>query len=225
MAKKNTRKAAKKLISLLLVEGETDEIFYKQIKKIFLSNCRVVIQRNLGGLYNVNRKIIERITSFIQQHPDEIIRVYCCLDRESRHGDTPGFDINIIKKYIKDEKIKTVLSIDLIQATQQIESWFLYDIEGIYSFLAVPTAERNPNAFKPPERYSYKDLQRLFERYGKTYNKGKRAGHFIEKLNIKKINTNCEELRKGIELIKSQSGDATNNLFQKSSHHKTLSSN
>ena len=138
---------------------------------------------------------------------------YCCFDRESRYGEVPGFDIKKIKKYVNDAKLKSVLSIDLITATQQIESWFFYDIEGIYVYLKVPKSHRRLNAFRPPEKFDYRDLQRLFERYGKTYMKGKRAESFINKLDIKKIVCNCKELREGIQLIQSQAEDLTNHLF------------
>jgi hypothetical protein len=112
-----------------------------------------------------------------------------------------------------DENIEEVLSIDAIIAIQQIESWFFYDIGGIYSFLRVPKAQRKLKAYKPPERYGYKELQRLFERFGKTYSKGKRAGNFIDHLDLGVIVDNCKELQRGIERIRVQSGDISNHLF------------
>jgi hypothetical protein len=213
MVTEGHRKISKKPISLLLVEGETDEIFYKQVKTKLLTDYRCSIVKNLGGNYNINARVIERIDNYLQQHQDEKIRVYCCLDRESRYGQVPEFDIKRIKKYIKDENIRSVLSIDLIRATQQIESWFFYDVERIYGFLRVPRAQRKPRAFNPPEKFCYMDLQRLFERYGETYNKGKKAANFINHLNIEKIVSNCKELREGVQLIQSHADDLTNHLF------------
>ena len=190
--------------SLLLVEGETDEIFYERIKKDYLKDCRVIIH-DLKGLFNVNKKVVNKIVSASQKNKGTGFRIYCCLDRESRDGRTPGFDMNVIKKQIKDRNIKGLISIDAIITTQQIESWFFYDITNIYKFLKVPKAKRKANAFSPPEKYTYKDFQRLFERYGKTYNKGKRAANFIEHLDINNIVSNCKELNDGIEKIKKQS--------------------
>jgi len=212
MAKKQKAKLIKKPISLLLTEGDTDEIFYNRIKDDFLTGCRITVE-NIHGLYNINLKIMSRIVDYSKKHEDEIIRVYCCLDRESRYGQVPEFDVKIITKYVKDENIKKILSINSIIATQQIESWFFYDIDGIYVFLNVPKSRRKPTSFKPPERFGYKHLQRLFERYNKTYTKGKRAEYFINQLDVNKIASNCNELREGIELIKSQSNDLTNHLF------------
>ena len=196
------KRKSKNPLSLLLVEGYTDEVFYNLIKKKFLADCRITLF-NIKGLYNVNNDIIDKILDFCQNHNDEKIRVYCCLDRESRYGQTPGFDLEVIRKYIKG-KANNVLSIDTIIATQQIESWFFYDIEGIYKFLKVPRTKRKPKRYQPPEKFGHKELQKLFENYGNSYNKGKRCAGFINQLDIKKIISNCQELKKGIELIKSQ---------------------
>lgn len=205
MAKPQNKGSHEKHMSLLLVEGRTEVVFYKRIQDTLLRSCRSTI-RDLEGLYNIDKKIISHIVDYAGIHEDEKIRVYCCLDRESRYGEVPEFNLEKIRKYIEDKQIENVLSIDLIKATQQIESWFLYDIEGIYTFLKVPTATRKPNAYKPPERFGSKDLQHLFERYNKIYSKGKRCENFINHLDIEKIVRECRELREGIKLIKSQAG-------------------
>jgi hypothetical protein len=212
MSQKDGKDVTKKPVSFLLAEGSTDEIFYNKVKVSHLRDCRATI-RELHGLRNINAKVIDQIVGYIQAHKDEVIRVYCCLDRESRYGEVPGFDIKKVEKYIKDCNLTSVLSIDLITATQQIESWFFYDIEGIYVYLKVPKSKRSLNAFRPPEKCGYRDLQRLFERYGKTYTKGKRAESFINKLDVDKIVCTCKELREGIRIIQSQAGDLTNHLF------------
>ena len=55
MAKVQRKGYYKAPISLLLVEGETDEVFYYRIKESCLvsKKCRVTIH-NLKGLFNVN---------------------------------------------------------------------------------------------------------------------------------------------------------------------------
>jgi len=212
MSQEDGKEVIKRPVSLLLAEGSTDEIFYKKVKISHLRGCRATV-RELHGLRNINAKVIDQIVGYSQAHKDEVFRVYCCLDRESRYGEVPGFDIKKIEKYIKDGNLTNVLSIDLITATQQIESWFFYDIKGIYTYLTVPKSQRRINAFRPTARFGYRDLQRLFERYGKTYTKGKRAESFIYKLDIEKIVSNCTELREGIQLIQSQAEDLTNHFF------------
>ena len=197
----------------MLVEGETEVVFYKRIQDAFLRSCRSTIY-DLKGLLNVNKKIINRIVDYAGNHEDEKIRVYCCLDRESRYGEVPGLNIGRIKKHIKDARIMNVLSVDLIRATQQVESWFLYDIENIYGFLRVPNHERNLRAYNPPEGFGYKDLQRLFERYGKSYSKGKNGENFVNHLDIEKLARECRELRDGINLIRAQATNPQSHIFR-----------
>jgi len=204
-------------ISLLLVEGETDELFYYRIKESCLDSkkYRVTI-RNLKGIFNINKKVINKVEEYCEKHTDELVRIYCCLDRESREGKTPGFELKTIVREIHECNIESVLSIDAIIATQQIESWFFWDMETIYKCLRVARSRRKKNAYRPPDRYTYHDMIRLFRNYGKVYNKGKkRCGYFIRQLNLDIIIRNCSELRKGIEKIKSQANDTTTHLFKK----------
>jgi hypothetical protein len=200
-------------ISLLLVEGDTDELFYKRIKNSFLNNHRITI-RNLEGLFNINKKVVNAIYNYCQQHKDEQVKVYCCLDRESREGKTPGFKLKTIIRDIHKYDIRFVLSIDAIIATQQIESWFFWDMETIYKYLKVARSRRRKNAYRPPERYTYHDMIKLFRDHGKAYNKGKKCGYFIQQLDLDTIIKNCSELRDGIEKIKSQATNTTNYLFK-----------
>jgi len=193
--------STKSPISLLLVEGDTDVIFWTRIKAAYLNECRIII-RNLEGNFNINKKVLDKVDGFCETHTDEYVRVYCCLDRESRDGRVPGFVLRIIRRKIQQRNIRSVLSIDAILATQQIESWFFWDIETIYTHLTVPHSRRRTNAYRPPERYTYHDMVKLFRVYNKTYNKGKRCKHFIDQLNLERIIENCRVLREGIELIK-----------------------
>ena len=216
MAKAQGKGYHKPPISLLLVEGETDELFYYRIKESCLASkkYRVTI-RNLKGLFNINKKVINKVEEYCEKHTDELVRIYCCLDRESREGKTPGFELKTIVRKIRERNIESVLSIDAITATQQIESWFFWDMETIYKCLKVKHSQRKRNAYRPPDRYTYHDMIKLFRNHGKTYNKGKRCGYFIRQLNLDIIIRNCSELRQGIEKIKSQAKDMTNHLFSK----------
>lgn len=212
MAKDSQQRTGSNLISLLLVEGETDEIFYNRIKSEIITDVRNTVD-NLRGLYNINRKIIDKIFRYSNNNPNELIRVYCCIDRESCDKPPPEFDLDLIKKHIREQSFTNILSIAPVLANKQIESWFFHDIENIYQFLRTPRAQRNTAAFNPPQSYGYIDLQRLFKRYNKTYSKGRRAGNFIQHLDLGKICSNCVELREGIELIKSQANNLSNHLF------------
>jgi hypothetical protein len=109
--------------------------------------------------------------------------------------------------------MKCILSVDAILADPDIESWFFYDIEGIYKLLGVRKSQRSTKKYRNPNNLCKKDLQQLFRRFDKLYLPGRRATHLINSLDIKKIVCNCKELREGIQLIQSQAEDLTNHLF------------
>lgn len=142
MARAQGKGSTKSPISFLLVEGDTDVIFWTRIKSAHLNECRITI-RNLEGNFNINKKVLDKVEGFCETHTDEQVRVYCCLDRESRHGKVPGFDLRTISREIQQRSIRSVLSIGAIRATQQIESWFFWDIETIYTHLKVPRSREN----------------------------------------------------------------------------------
>jgi hypothetical protein len=130
-----------------------------------------------------------------------VVRIYCCIDRESR-DQNPPVDINYLAKTFDIGSRKCcVLSVDKIIATQMIESWFFHDMDGIYKFLSTPHSKRKYHKFKTPEKLTHIDLANLFIRSGKIYIKGKRCQNFINHLNIDKIYKACEELQEGIRLI------------------------
>lgn len=122
MARAQGKGKVKGPISLLLVEGYTDVLFWERVKSTFFSGeeYRVTIV-NLKGLYNINRKVVDKLYLFCSQHYDEVVKAYCCVDRESREGTTPGLDLGVIRKNIQEKDIKCVLSVDAILATQQMK--------------------------------------------------------------------------------------------------------
>ncbi len=195
--------AGQKEVALFFVEGDTEEEFYSILFKDYLPAIpKSVI--NLKGIYNIHRKVLGKTEAFLHRHNDKVIRVYCCIDRESREHNPP-LDIEELRTSFKANKgFKRVLSADAIIATQMLESWFFHDMEGIYKFLRVPNKERNPTKFSPPEKFTHIHLAKLFERYGKTYIKGHKCANFISNINIDDIYKKCRELRDGLELIKRQ---------------------
>ncbi|MCM2356877.1 MAG: DUF4276 family protein [Geobacteraceae bacterium] len=201
-----TRAAARqKEVALIYVEGDTEEEFYTELLKKYLNGIPKSV-RNMNGIYNIHRKVLGKTEAFLYSHKETVVRVYCCIDRESRDHNPP-LDIDELRKSFKEIKgFKRVLSVDAIIATQMLESWFFHDMEGIYKFLRVPRKERNPSKFTPPEKFTHIHLAKLFERYDKTYIKGHKCANFISNLDIENIYNNCRELREGIELIKRQAG-------------------
>lgn len=188
-------------VALINVEGETDEIFYQKIAKKYLGNVPRRIS-NLRGNYNIHGKIFDKTLQYLLNNQDKQVRVYCCVDRENRYQNPPLNKKILEEKFFTDKDFKgNVLSVDVIIATQMIESWFFYDMDGIYKFLRVPVKERKPKKFNPVEKLTSYDLSHLFKRYGKVYIKGKKCGYFIESLDIDKIYKKCNDLKNGINLI------------------------
>jgi len=203
-SKQYHKKETSNEVSLIFVEGDTDEIFYKKTFNELVGNFpRKTF--NLKGNHNLFRKIADKTAVFINIDKKAKVRVYCCIDRESRYDDPP-LDLNFLRETFYSEITfnKRILSADTIIATQMIESWFFHDIEGIFNFLRVPHRDRNPDKYKPIEKFTDKDLSRLFFYYKKIYIKGKRCENFVEHLDLSKIYNECEELQQGIDLIKSR---------------------
>jgi hypothetical protein len=186
------------VLTVLLVEGPTEEIFYGRVKAEHLDHACSVKIECIEGLYNVNTKILQALTT---KHKDQRVRAYCCLDRESRYASVPVFDLGFIRRDLRQKGASNVLSVDAIIATRMIESCFFYDVAGIYAHLRVPRAQRQPKKYRPPEKFCVEDLKDLFRRYGKNYIEGDRAENFINKLDLKKIVRECASLRDGINLI------------------------
>jgi len=210
LARSRGNRRATKPLSVLLVEGDTELLFYERVKAQCLRPSNRITIRHIGGLFNVNGKILRVLTS---EYEDRMVRAYCCLDRESRSAPTPEFDLTLIRDELKARNVTNVLSVDAVIATQMIESWFFYDIAGIYAYLKVPKAKRKVRAYSPPEKFREKDLKALFRRYGKNYQEGKRTKPFIDQLDIAAIAADCEELKEGIAMINRQARDETSYLF------------
>jgi hypothetical protein len=184
--------------ALIYLHGDTEEEFFKKVFDKYLKGVR----RHIKNIKGDNRKVLSNTAYFLSGHSNVYVRVYCFLDRESRYGTPPLNEGNLIKIFHSDPRFeKRVLSCNVIIATQMIESWFFYDIEGIYRYLKVPRRERHTSKYSPPERFSCYDLSKLFARYGKAYIKGKKCACFVDHLDIDRIHRNCQNLRDGIALI------------------------
>lgn len=189
-----------KEVALIFVEGDTEVEFYKKLAELYLRGVPKAIV-NLHGIHNVHRNVLGKTEAFLHQHRDITVRIYCCIDRESRDHNPP-LDIVELRTTLKERKdFKRVLSADAIIATQMIESWLFYDIDGIHKFLKVPHSSRNSTKFTPPEKFTHLDLSKLFARFNKVYIKGRKCANFINNLDIGKIYRNCKELSVGLNLI------------------------
>jgi hypothetical protein len=201
-----------KPVSLLILEGDTEEIFYAIVKNRFLHNIRFK-RANINGQGNVNKDILGEIYKYTYNNRSDFVRIYCCIDTERQKCSATPFDLVFVREQVQARQMKCVLSVGAILADPDIESWFFYDINGIYKFLGVRKSQRGIKKYRNPKNLCKKDLQQLFRRFEKIYLPGRRATHFINSLDIEKIVGNCKELQEGIHLIQSQAGDMTNHLF------------
>ena len=212
MAEQRTAQIQKRLTSLLILEGYTEQVFYPLLRDQFFKNIRIEL-RNIKGQGNINKDILSEIYKYTYNNPCDLVRAYCCIDAKEQERSATPFDLSEIHQRARERKMVQVLSIKEILANPEVESWFFHDIEGIYKFLGTKVSQRNPKKYSNTRNLCKKDLERLFHMSGKEYLPGKRAENFINNLDIAKIVSGCQELREGIALIKSQADNLTNHLF------------
>jgi hypothetical protein len=177
--------------ALILVEGETEVEFIGQIAQMRFRHHPKSI-KNLYGNFSINRKILDKIVQFTQKNPHKPFFVLVCIDKERRG--LPLINLDAINTELKKKAIET--EVIPILAELMTESLFFVDIDGIYTFLRAPHAQRKPGNFKNFRRLTHVDLARLFRQFNKHYRKGHRVENFVKKLNIDKIVKSCEELGK-----------------------------
>jgi hypothetical protein len=95
-----------------------------------------------------------KINNFLTQSDDKNITVIVVHDREGTRDMESPFNADLLKETFKAKK--GIADVYEIVATQDIESWFFHDIEGIYEFLRVPknchTWQTHPKSFSWEEK-------------------------------------------------------------------------
>lgn len=171
--------------TLIMVEGDTEVLFYGRIKEIYFSKARCKI-KNLEGNWNINQKVLDIVSAHLEAHKLIEFMVCICIDRESRIGKAP-IDLELIKKELQNYPNLCSENIQLYEAVQDIESWFFHDIHGIYTFLNYPKSKRKTRKYKIVEKLNHQDLSKLFKDAHKEYRKGYASKNFIEKLDLEII--------------------------------------
>ena len=212
MTKRGNANICSKPVSLLVLEGDTEQIFYPLIRDKYLKGIRIEL-RNIRGRGNVNKDILGEIFKYMYVNRNDFVRAYCCVDTERDKCSATPLDLEFVRGKAKERKMNQLLSIDQILADPDIESWFFYDVDGIRKFIGAKKSQVSAKRYANPKNLGKKDLRRLFNRFDKVYIPGRRSAYFINSLDIAKIVGNCTELREGIQLIQSQAGDLTNHLF------------
>lgn len=172
---------------VLFVEGETEIEFYKQVvahaRKLhprgkFNLNIEYKCVKGFGGFKNeVLRKFVKDIKS--KYEDDCVFVVALCRDTDVfEFSQKPPINWNEVEKALLENGATEVIH---VQAKHCIEDWFLYDVDGIISFL------RLNKKTKVSGKNGYDKLQRLYKQANKVYYKGIKSNGMIERLDIEKI--------------------------------------
>lgn len=191
---------------LFLYEGDTEKEFYNKILTQNLPPRSIRIERgNLHGVYSLDIKVENKINSYLdsEKYKDcKNIHVFVAYDREGIRTKKSALNISLLQKKFITKKSR-VKSINEVIATQDLESWFFYDLEGIYRYLRVPVSERNIDKYSNPEKMHNRILSALFHKHNKHYQKGKKAEGFIDYLDLNLIRDSVVELGEFIKILKS----------------------
>jgi hypothetical protein len=190
------------LCALILLEGETEEEFYKAIADRYLRGVPKSFKL-LRGNFNVNNKVIDKIIQFSTDHPGQKFDVYVCLDQE--RDSTPVFNESLVRSEVAG--IANCLELNEVLVGRMIESIFFIDIEGIYSFLRTPKAQRKPKRYQNFRKLTHRDLTKLFNQNKKIYHKGHRCRSLVMGLDLDKIVGSAGELQYFIETVKARDKD------------------
>lgn len=205
MGKKNKKTSSKKeKIAYLLLEGKTEQVFYK---KIFDTHLQGISKKviNLKSGSGINKRVAKELYSLLKSNSksSQEMYVYVFIDREGPRSKEPEFDPEAIL-----ELLRTQVSVDAIQvltsieAIQMIESWFFYDLEAILKHIGLKDSKSIRQSYSNPEKFTHKDLQNLFKKGSKNtyYTKGEES--FLNKLDTDKIYDKVKELQEGMQRIK-----------------------
>jgi len=148
---------------------------------------------------NINNKVIGKIYKHIvNNNKENNIHVVIGIDREGNRDTESRVDLAYLDKKLEavSDKISSIFE---IIATQDIESWFFIDIDGIYRFLKVPRKMRNKRKYNNHEGFNNRDLSKLFRQHKRVYSKGNSVEGLVESLDLNRIYDECDDLKLGIQ--------------------------
>lgn len=174
---------------IFFVEGDTEVEFYKYLisyirQKYVDGKFKFYIKyqnvKGVGGFKNIAlRKFLKDIKP--KYKGCEFIIVLCRDTDVFEIAEKPPVKWDEVEKEFKKKGAKKVLH---IQAIHSIEDWFLYDRDGIISFLRL---RKNTNIVG---KNGYEKLKKLFKMANKMYYKGVKSDGLVEKLNMELIEQN-----------------------------------
>lgn len=193
----------KKLV--LLYEGDTELEFYRrllQIVRVIKRKDFLFGKKNLRSSSGINHRVREQLSEVIYKNKDKnhSLVVLIVHDRDGGKEKESSLNLEKIRSEFQIDK-NNVKHIMEIVATKHLESWFFYDLDGIYDFAGVPVKKRNYTKYSNPHSQGHSVVSAICRSNGKDYQKGKRASELIEKLNLEKIYNECQELKEGIDEV------------------------
>lgn len=189
---------------LFLYEGDTELGFYDTLfDKLELTRVAQIKKKCLKGNWKIDSKVADKIDQFLENEKNnhvQYLTVVVAYDREDTRDVRGKLNKREIIKRIADKRLRDIHE---IIATQELESWFFIDIQGIYNYLKMPPSRQKPAKYKNTEVYDATHLNELFKEADskKRYIKGDTAKTFIDKLDLIKIYRECPDLKSGIDLI------------------------
>lgn len=172
-------------VVIIFIEGDTEEEFYKEMlshlrqKNGGKFDCKIVL-KNIRGVGNYKSKVSRIFEKKIKRdYPGYYYEVILCYDTDVfEFAQKPPIVWNEI---ISALEIKGANRVKRVLARQSIEDWFLYDLEGLRTYLKLP------KKFKITGYAKTKGLQTLFNKANKTYLKGTRCDGLVRALDMEKI--------------------------------------
>lgn len=138
---------------LLLLEGPTEKEFYHKLLNDLVPNRTFKVKpRLLKGNSGVTLKVKAKLKEYEQNAAkDKTLEVHVFVAHD-RDGARQRVESKLdIKKLKADFCTKGSIYKDIkeVVATIELESWFFYDINGIYNFLGVPMKRRQTLSASP----------------------------------------------------------------------------
>ena len=185
----------------VFVEDDTEVDFYKKLiaylreKNGGRLNCKVEV-KNVKGVGNYQSKVCRIFEkSVIAKNPSAEHKVVLCYDSDVfEFGRKPPVDWQAVTKALNAKGAREVRQ---VKAVTSIEDWFLYDPEGLRSYLKLP------KKFKMTGYKGQKGLEQLFLKANKTYIKGIKCEGLVNALNLEVILPKIEkEISNLLRLLK-----------------------
>lgn len=197
MAKQKETKSQRVII---FVEGDTDEVFFKEMLEYYKKVCHTELIPcevfNLKGVTRYTSKLLAKLKNDIlpeAKSKNTAIQTVCCS------YDTDVFEVcnplmvnwDSIRKSIKRMGVERFIQIGVCSA---IEDWILDDLEGICNYLKL---KQVPKSLKGENGNA--KLCDLYSKARRTYSKGYATRDMIKALDFAKIRAKRISVLKDLE--------------------------